>query len=233
MAHVGYVPVQMDEQTGDLFVNPNDAQIGGADDEADGVGFLGLGRRDRLSRLENRLEKLTAKRDRLAVKASGDAAEASPADLYQLAASAGMVQENQYDGLGYISMPLSSAGVLQDTVNRNFWAKSLVLDSDTPDAISITSITIAGLPFNIGSQGAPLSMFLTTSTRYGISFGRRLALVGQTFAVNLFNNDSGTAHNASGGLIVDEMNPYAMQRWMEQMLLTAAVQGGFGGFGFY
>jgi hypothetical protein len=41
--------------------------------------------------------------------------------------------------------------------------------------------------------------------------------------VSLQNIDAGVDHIATGGIIADEMNPYAMQRLWEKMLLTAAV----------
>ena len=226
---IGSVPLYADEASGEVFVNPADAQVGSADEES---GFLGP--KDHLRRIDRRLSRLQHRRERVLEREhkheGGQMSEHAPADLYQMAASSGMVQENQYNGLGFTSVAASGTGALTDTINRNLWGKSLVLDSDSPANMLVTSITIAGLPVNVGSTGTSLSMFATNSTRFGISFGRKLALTGQQFAVNLQNIDSGSAHNVTGGIIADELNPYAMQLWMEQMLLTAATQGFAGGF---
>jgi hypothetical protein len=139
-----------------------------------------------------------------------------------------MINENQYNGLGAKSIGAGLDGFLEDTINRTLWGKSLVLDSDGSALVVVTGITVAGLPVNVGAQGAPLSMFAHDATRFGISFGRRLALTGQTFRVTVHNND-GAPHWVSGGIVADELNPYAMQRWYEQSILQAAMQG-FGGF---
>jgi hypothetical protein len=157
--------------------------------------------------------------------------EAAPADVYQAAAASGMISENQFNGLGSTTLAASGTGTLSDTINRNLWGKSLVLNSDAPAQVLVTGITVAGLPVNIGALGAPLSMFSHDSTRFGISFGRRLALTGQTFLVNVTNIDTGSAHQVAGGIIADELNPYAMQKWMETMLLQAASNG-FNGPGY-
>lgn len=225
MPHIiGSVPLYADEASGNVFVDSHDVSSAGADDEAGAYWWPRHGER-RLARIDRREGRLEGREARLRDRMGYDPAEAAPADLYQTAAATGMVQENQYDGLGSVSIVASGTGTLSDTINRNLWAKSLVLDTDAPSLILVTSITVAGLPINVGSKGAPLSMFATNSTRYGISFGRKLALTGQTFAVNLSNSDAGSSHIVSGGIIADELNPYAMQLYMEKMLLMAATQG--------
>lgn len=220
---IGYVPAYADEATGDIYVNPDAGIVGGHDE--DDSGFLGP--RARLRRLERRGGRIAAReakiRNRLGYDADDD--EPAPADIYQAAAASGMVNENQFNGLGFVALAASAVGFISDTVNRNLWGKSLVLDSDDPSSILVTAISIAGLPINVGSQGTPLSMFKHDSTRFGISFGRKLGLVGQTILVNLQNIDAGAPHTVSGGIICDELNPYAMQTWMERMLLEAAVSG--------
>ncbi len=220
---IGYLPAYADA-SGQMFVDTNAQLVGGGDD--DDSGFLGLGPQARLDRIERRMERLGARRDRIAARQGGGAAaDETPADIYQAAAASGMLNENQYNGLGAVVLVASGTGNLSDVVNRNLWGKSMVLESDDPSAILVTGISIAGLPVNVGSKGTPLSMFKHDSTRFGISFGRKLGLVGQTILVQLQNVDAGSGHTVSGGIICDELNPYAMQRWMEQMLLEAAVQG--------
>jgi hypothetical protein len=155
---------------------------------------------------------------------------APPQDIYQAAAASGLVTENQFCGLGAIEIPARTEkgpGVakLQDCINRNIWLKSIVLDgSDGQDHVLVSSIVVAGLPINVGNQATPLVMFSANSTRSGVSLGRRLSLVGQTVVVSLENHSDKPVF-VSGGIICDEMNPYAMQTWMEQMLLQAAVSG--------
>lgn len=223
MPIVGNVPVHYDPQSGEVFVDPADAQVGDIDDVAEsGRVYWPFGKRARGRRQVVR----AARRG----YAAPEVAEESPADLYQAAAAQGMVQENQFNGLGYASIAAASSstspgsGTIENTVNRNMWAKSIVLDSDAPSQVLVTAITIAGLPIQIGTEGAPLSMFATNSTRFGISFGRKLALVGQEIQVTFNNIDTSSAHTATGGVIADEMNPFAMQRLWERMLLTAAVE---------
>jgi len=233
MSVIGYAPMHLDDQTGEVWVNPNES-VGSTDDDdgSDGVGrvYWPFGRQARLRRIGRRLDRLSARQERLApteeIAEEAPVISESPADLYQAAAAQGMVQENQYNGLGFVTVPKGAPGAtatLSDTINRNLWGKSLVLDSDAPAVVLVTSITVAGLPINVGNKGTPLAMFATNSTRFGISFGRKLALVGQSVVVSLQNIDAGVDHIATGGIIADEMNPYAMQRLWEKMLLTAAV----------
>lgn len=172
-------------------------------------------------RLENRLDRL---QNRLATRNPSPAAAVPVADAYQAAAAAGIMVENQYNGLGSATIDGDDTGEIDDSLNRNFWAKSLVLDSDAPQVLLVTGIFVAGLPINVGSAGAPLSMFLRDSTRFGISFGRRMISVGQTFRVTFSNVDS-SPHLVSGGLIGDELNPYSSQNWMEGLLLSGALNG--------
>lgn len=223
---VGYLPAYAD-QTGNMYVDTNAALVGDAAGGDDDSGLLGLGGGARLDRIERRIGRLQARRDRIASRRGIAAVEddETPADIYQAAAASGMLNENQYNGLGAVVLAASGTGNLSDVVNRNLWGKSMVLESDDPSSILVTGISIAGLPINVGSKGTPLSMFKHDSTRFGISFGRKLGLVGQTILVQLQNVDAGSGHTVSGGIICDELNPYAMQRWMEQMLLEAAVQG--------
>ena len=230
---IGSVPLYADEATGEVFVDPADASVGAVDEDDDESGFIGLGKKARARRIEKRIARLQRRREKIADKLEGEPTmfEAAPADLYQLAAASGMVNENQYNGLGSVTVPKTGAtATLSDTINRNLWGKSLVLDSDSPASVLVTAITVAGLPINVGNKGTPLSMFATNSTRFGISFGRKLALTGQTVVVTLVNIDAANDHTVSGGIIADEMNPYAMQRWMEQMLLTAATSGFVDGY---
>lgn len=220
---VGSAPVYLNEATGDLIADVNSiGEVAGGDDS--GAVF----RPRRFARRQRRLARLDARRSRLAGKwgmgeeDGGDDDEAPILDLYQQATALGAVTENQYDGLGSDSMTAGSTGQLADTLNRNVWAKGFVLDSDDPPSILVTAITIAGLPVNIGSEGAPLSLFASNSTRFGIQFGRRPILVGQRVVVDLLNIDS-SGHIASGVLVCDELNPYMTQQLWERVLVQAAV----------
>jgi hypothetical protein len=219
---IGSVPLYADD-AGAVYVDPDDVE---------GVGALSPRRERRLSRRLDRLGRRSARiSDRLyddeevEVQAAVQKME-EPADIYAAAAAGGMITENQYEGLGSATISAGGTGSLTDTVNRNIWVKSIVLDSDEAGVgfLLVTGITFAGLPLNVGSLGAPLRSFAHDSTRFGINFGRRLALTGQQIRITFSNVDS-SGHTVSGTCIGDELNPFAMQKWMEQMLLQAAVSG--------
>jgi len=218
MSQIGSVPLYLDQATGEVYVDPNDVESGAIGDRF---------REHRAARLERRIGRLQNRQERL-MSGGESTSDYAPADLRQAAAQRGMVAENQYNGLGSIAIAASGTAFLSDQINRNLWGKSLVLNSDDVPSILVDQITVAGLPVHIGTLGTPLSMFQHDSTRFGISFGRKLALVGQTFRVDLSNIDAGGGHTVSGGIIADELNPYAMQAWMENMLLQAVVTEGFG-----
>lgn len=233
---VGSVPLYATE-SGTLYVDQGDIN--------DGVGSIEP--RDRGSRRDRRttrkLARLGKRETRLLARLEDDEDDAQvsevdtvtrrmevPADIYAAAAANGMITESQYEGLGSASIAALGTGALSDTVNRNIWVKSIVLDSEV-DGIGfllVTAITFAGLPVNVGSLGAPLRTFSHDSTRFGINFGRRLVSVGQQIRIT-FSNVGAAAYVVSGDAICDELNPYAAQKWMEQMLLQAAVSG-FQGF---
>jgi hypothetical protein len=118
MEQIGSVPLYLNPQTGEVNVDPEDVN------EVAESGRIGR-RRGR-----------------------GQAFDAPIADVYQAAAAAGMINENQYNGLGNADIAASGTGSITDTINRNLWGKSLVLDSDDAPSILVTSITIAGLPLN-------------------------------------------------------------------------------------
>lgn len=219
MSHfVGMVPAYANEN-GDIEVDADELEV-----ESGRLGDRFLARRQR--RLGNRMARLDSRMARRAeLPEASDADDAVPiADAYQAAATAGLLVENQINGLGDETIAGSNVGALDDTLNRNFWAKSLVLDSDAPQVVLVTGITIAGLPVNVGAKGSPLSMYLRDSTRFGISFGRRMIQVGQVFRVTFENIDT-SPHIVSGGLIGDELNPYSAQAWMESLLIKGAING--------
>lgn len=219
----GYAPVFVNEATGDIGVDTN-AMVAGDDDSGAVYRPRRFARRQRrLARQEGRLANRRARWGMAdAVVDEADEEDAPILDLYQQATALGAVTENQFDGLGSDSMTAGGTGQLSDTMNRNVWAKGFVLDSDDPPSVLVTSITIAGLPVNIGNEGAPLSLFASNSTRFGIQFGRRPILVGQRVVIDLLNIDS-SGHIASGVLVCDELNPYMTQQLWERVLVQAAV----------
>lgn len=149
--------------------------------------------------------------------------EETPLDLFSHAMALGAVQENQFNGLGSLSIDPGCSVDLMDVVNRNIWMKALVLSSDAPTALTVESITVAGLPINIGSAGAPLSLFAHDSTRFGLQTGRRCVMTGQAIRIRIRNNDPVNVHSVSGAVICDELNPYMTQLLWEKTLVKAAV----------
>ena len=162
--------------------------------------------------------------------------------LYARALKIGAITPGQFNGLGSVALEPDGTGELRDTINRNCWltdacfnaghfdtshfgptpvAAPLYEDSETglpvfePSTpvrgVTITSITIAGLPMNIGSQSAPIELFAPGEVKGRL--GHRLALVGQTIRVGLWN-PTGMKLVVSGGVFADEMNPYAFDKSM-------------------
>lgn len=213
------------DASGNIMVDTD--SIGG-DDEGGalfrrGPGRGGVRRARKIARLRRRLAALESADPVVLDDGDDDEGGQPPVlDLYQHAVSLGAVQENQFNGLGSVAITAGSTGNLTDTINRNIWGKGIVLDSDDPPSILVTAITVAGLPINIGSAGAPMSVFRHDSTRFGIQFGRRIALTGQAVRVSLSNIDT-SGHTVSGVVVCDEMNPYMTQALWERMLTRAAV----------
>lgn len=215
MSHtmVGHAPIYINEATGDIV-----ADVDGMEEDSGAVY-----RPRRAARRQRKAARLQSRLARLGYTEVDEETEDEPIlDLYQQATALGAVTENQFDGLGSVSIAAGDTDTIQDTLNRNVWAKGFILDSDDPPSILVTAITVAGLPVNIGSEGAPLSLFDSRSTRFGIQFGRRPILVGQQVVVTLANIDS-SVHIASGAMAVDELNPYMTQQLWERVLVQAAV----------
>lgn len=210
----GLVPVLLDSATGELFME------GGAGE----VGRFGAGR---ARRRERRAERLDGRLSRLRGDDYDDedmpAARSSLVDSYRLAGAANLIQENQIDGLGFTAIAASGTGSLTDTLNRQFWAKSVILESDDPSSIIVTAISVAGIPVNVGSQGTPLSLWSRDSTRFSQVIGRRSISVGQQFRVTLQNIDAGSGHTVSGGLVGDELQMGVAQQAMEKVMIDAAL----------
>jgi hypothetical protein len=220
----------IDTATGEVFA---DSGVGDVDSGA----AFGRGRSARLARRASRARGRAAKYEAMLADADESdadlempAARANLVESYRLAGAANLVQENQFDGLGFTTIAASGTGNLTDTLNRTFWAKSVILDSDDPSSIIVTGITVAGLPVNVGSQGIPLSLWSRDSTRFMQVIGRRPINVGQQFRINLQNIDAGSGHTVSGGLIGDELSPYMAQQALEKVLIDAALAlSGVGG----
>lgn len=214
----GLVPVMLDPQTGELLM------------ESGEVGRFGRGRARRIDRRADRHSAKAAYYNSLRADNDDDddddfmpAARSNLVDSYRLAGAANLIQENQIDGLGFTAIVASGTGTLTDTLNRQFWTKSVILESDDPSSIVVTAISVAGIPVNVGSQGTPLSLWSRDSTRFSQVIGRRSIGVGQQFRVSLQNIDSGSGHTVSGGLVGDELQMGVAQQAMEKVMIDAAL----------
>ncbi len=136
---------------------------------------------------------------------------------------AGVVLQNSWNGLGSVSVVANGTNTLTSTVNRIGWIKGLQLSSDSPVNILITSLTIAGIPVQIGIAGTPLELFAKDTTRFSEEFSSRLVAFGQQVSVGLTNLDAGSAHTVAGVVIMDEASPAAFSRLMENLILSALV----------
>lgn len=204
-------PVYQDED-GNLYADDESGRIG------DGIRrFRGRG----ISRRMGRLEARQGRMDRRAGYEGEDFNFNPSQDLRSVAASKGLINENQINGLGYVEVAANTSASLSDSLNRAMWIKGFVLDSDSPSAILVDGLFVAGLPMHIGNKGTPLSTFSGAATRFGIQFGAKLVSVGQTVQVDITNADTGSQHLVSGGVICDEMNPQLVQHYMEQTMLHA------------
>lgn len=221
-------------EDGRTFVD--DAEVGALLSRAERQGIRAGAGGGRLGRLAVRDARIDARIERVRERQGVPAGGYTPEQAYQQAIASGMVNENQYEGLGYGTLTNSAGATLtlSNTVNRSIWIKSFVaqcaLAAGTQSvAAVVTSITIAGIPINIGSAGTPIAMFFHDATRFGMSFGRKLAAVGQQVAMS-FENQIGTAQYVQAGAIGDELNPFVQQQVMQMQLLQAAASG-FSGFG--
>lgn len=222
---VGSVPVWA---TADGRAYVDDEDVGALMTRGERRGIRQAAGGGRLGRLAVRAERA----DRRLERAQGFTPEAA----YQQAIASGMVNENQYEGLGYGTLAGTIAATLSlaNTVNRSIWIKSFVAQAAIAAgtvyyAAVVTDITIAGIPINIGSAGTPISMFFHDATRFGMSFGRKLAAVGQQVSMG-FENQLGVPAYVQAGAIGDELNPFVQQQVMQMQLLQAAASG-FNGFG--
>ncbi len=219
---------------GRAFVD--DEEVGALLSRSERQGILRGAVSRRVGTLAVRDARIDARIDRVRERQGGPAGGYSPEQAYQQAIASGMVNENQYEGLGYGTLTGTAGATLSlsNTVNRSIWIKSFVaqcaLAAGTQSvAAVVTSITIAGIPINIGSSGTPIAMFFHDATRFGMSFGRKLAAVGQQVAMT-FENQLAVAQYVQAGAIGDELNPFVQQQVMQMQLLQAAASG-FSGFG--
>lgn len=228
------VPLYRDH-TGALQADLDGIDLSGAD----GSGALKMGQQRHLGRLHNRIERLQGREQQLQSQLASQPGESGPtvynADLRALAAQKGLIQENQFDGLGFITTLAGSSGAtinssLTDNLNRDCWIKSMVMSASSTSIVGVTAITVAGVPINIGSKTMPLETFIATSVRFGISFGRRLVRSGQAVTVSVTNISNATNTDCQAGLICDEMASYLVAGVAEAGLLAAVNGSGCGAY---
>lgn len=232
---LGHVPVFRDPISGQIMADPNAlgalAHGGGEVGAFRPFGFLApqdVRRERRLAALDERQERLAARearlRDRWGLADPEELVAHAPAAARTLdsAKRAGVINQNSWNGLGSTSVAAGSTGTLSQTINRIGWVKGLMLQPATAGAILVTSLTIAGIPVQIGSGGAPAELFATNTTRFSEEFSSRMVAFGQTIEVGL-SNISGGAVTVGGVVLLDEASPQAFSRMMENMVLSALV----------
>ena len=226
MDYIGTVPV---------FAGPDGAvhaDLGALDD--DGVGELSPRQARRVSNLDERIERLSSRRQKMAGNFGGRFMEAGQAtgreEVYSVLTAKGLIQRGEFAGLGNVTLAASGSGTLNQNMVRTIWIRNFVLESDTDGErlILVTQIQLAGIPVNVGSAGAPLRMFNSDATRFQDAlFGglgsSRTVQVGQNVQVSMTNVDAGATHAVLGGLIVDEVNPQVQTAAFEQIMLAAAL----------
>lgn len=226
MAHyIGSVPAYADE-SGMVY-----ADVGALDSDGDGL----TNRQERrLGRIDRRIAHMQGRREALVNKWGGDFANAGESqpreEAYSILTAKGLINRGGVAGIGAVTLAISGTGTISAAMTRTIWIRNFVLESDSTGErlVAVTGITLAGIPVNVGSTGAPLRMFNSDATRFNDNlfggFGSaRSVQVGQTVAVNLTNLDTGATHVVQGGLVVDEVNPSVQNAMFETLMLQAAA----------
>lgn len=222
--YIGTVPAYADE-SGVIF-----ADVGALDRDGDGIPDR---QERRMSRLDRRIDRLSDRRENLVSKWGGqfaNAGESQPREeAYSILTAKGLINRGGVAGIGSVVLAISGTGTLGTNMTRTIWIRNFVLESDATGErlVAVTSITLAGIPVNVGSSGAPLRMFNSDATRFNDNlfggFGSARAVqVGQAVSVSLTNLDGGATHVVQGGLVVDEVNPAVQNAMFETLMLQAA-----------
>lgn len=176
-------------------------------------------------------------------------------DVYEAAKANGGIKQNQFNGLGTALIRRGSFGALTDQVNYNMWPTRLILDlrdrqqpcadllvvgiryGGTPLDLAQVRVPLADEPlialvlddpnFPTGYTGIPVARFVEQEGA-GLLLPRQWLMAGQRVEVvvrHVARGESPESFEITGAMICDVMDPYVMQRWMEETLLAAAAQG--------
>lgn len=224
---VGMVPAYANE-AGEIF-----ADAGALDSDGDGYSDRQERRLGRFDRRSARIDDRRSERREKILSRWGstfqNAGETVPREeAYSVLTAKGLINRGGVAGLGAITLAANVSGTLSSSMTRTLWIRNFVMVSDaTGNAlVAVNSITLAGIPVNVGNAGAPLSMFGSDATRFNDNlfggFGSSRAVqVGQQVSVVLTNLDT-AAHTVQIGLVVDEVNPSVQNAMFETMMLQAA-----------
>lgn len=108
---------------------------------------------------------------------------------------------------------------LHDTLARHCRVKRLLLAGDLEDLL-VVSLTVAGIPVNLGSKPLPAVAFSNQGP--GIPFENRLAFPGQQVSVQLLYKGAKPRVLVSGGLICDELLDPMSAQVMENILRSGS-----------
>lgn len=81
---------------------------------------------------------------------------------------------NGFDNLGRVVIPPGCEAALSDTINRIAHVRGLALKASLPDAVTFSSIVVAGLPLNIGSGEAAVELVQVIPMNFRVEVGHTI-----------------------------------------------------------
>ncbi len=141
---------------------------------------------------------------------------------------AGGLCSYRYEGPPWTADGSSTTGTLTEPAQRALKVEGLVLNASHP-FVQIGSLSLAGLPLNVGSKGIPLDLFCQTSLAgMGLWHGRHPLLPGQQIRLSLENVSPWHTY-ACGGAIGFELNPkFCLPSSMSDLAPVSRAYNGLG-----